>query len=183
ELPIQTSSEVETPIYTTTTSTTFWTGSYDTIFSTITTTVTGTDNLVTTETIYIVETPIRATSTTTSDYWSNSFFSTTAVETRTFTGTDDYETTETIYQVFIPVFVTTTTIYTDFPDGRIYDMENPTYSTGMIITTDEDGAPRAVCVYYVYVNGKLKAFNGEDTSKFSNSTENTETNHGDSIIV
>ncbi|EDO14611.1 hypothetical protein Kpol_304p3 [Vanderwaltozyma polyspora DSM 70294] len=177
-----TPSNTVTPIHTTSTSTTFWTGSYDTTFSTKTTTVTGTDNLITTETIYIVETPIRATSTTTTDYWTEPFFSTTAIETTTFTGTDYYETTETIFQVFVPILETTTTIYTDFPDGGIYNMENPTYSTEMIITTNEDGAPRAVYIYYVYSNGKLKAFNGEDTHNYRNSTENIDTNTGDSII-
>ncbi|EDO14930.1 hypothetical protein Kpol_355p1 [Vanderwaltozyma polyspora DSM 70294] len=133
------------------TSTTYWTGSYDTTFLTITEETTGTDNVVTSTLIYIVQTPIRAVTSTTSQYWSATVFST-SISTYTYTGTDNFETTETIYQVYLPIFVTTITITTDFPDERFGndpDLIYPTFSSTVLRVVPSDSAPYFLYVVYV----------------------------------
>ncbi|EDO15017.1 hypothetical protein Kpol_400p11 [Vanderwaltozyma polyspora DSM 70294] len=150
------------PIHRTSTTTTYWTGSYETTFSTITKTSTGTDNFVTTETIYIVETPIRALLSTTSNYWFSSHFTTTTLYTTTFTGSDNFETTETVYEVFIPIYESTTTIYTDFPDPilLIQQTNYPVYYTTSTMIEIENELDCILEMIYVYLGSELGSFNG-----------------------
>ena len=132
--------------------TTVWSESYTSTTATSVYITTGTDGLVTTETLYVIATPEEKTHTQTATtvYSTGTFTDTTTVSTATgvYTGTDGIITTETTYFVEEPstgsTVATATTVYSTGTGAH-----TTTVSTATGVTTGTDGVVTTETTYFV----------------------------------